>query len=339
MFYILVLLMIILYVFACMGVELFTKNVKLREDPIFDAYVQQYWTDLPISMLTLVQFVNLDSIGAIYTPMVKAEPTMLVFFVAFILLVSVCLMNLITAVIVENSFEQAKSDQAYAKKERERAMSKLMPIVRDIFDSLDKDGSGTVTLEEFAMADESVQESLEKVCQTDDLVELFEMLDVDGSGSVEIDEFSEQLAAFGTIDQPFINVRLMKQIELTRKEIKQNRIYNIDRFKAFDAKLDGLQEDMKDIKMMISGFTGLRTPRGPIGEVGSPKVVKEPISPESPDSGEPDSPFDSPLHAEIELVAADGAFMNAEPAISKSAVAVSFDDMASPALLKSAAAA
>ena len=33
------------------------------------------------------------------------------------------------------------------------------------------------------MADESVQESLEKVCQTDDLVELFEMLDVDGSGS------------------------------------------------------------------------------------------------------------------------------------------------------------
>ena len=35
-------------------------------------------------------------------------------------------------------------------------------------------------------ADESVQAALEKVCPTDDLVELFEMLDVDGSGSVDV---------------------------------------------------------------------------------------------------------------------------------------------------------
>merc|ERR1719247_1223877 len=175
MFYILILLVIILFVFACMGVELFTKNVKLREDPVFDAYIQQYWADLPISMLTLIQFVNLDGIGAIYTPMVRSEPTTGLFFISFMLIVSICLMNLVTAVIVEGSFEQAKSDQIFAKKERQRAMSKLLPVVRDIFAELDKDGSGKVTLEEFADADEAVQLALEKVCQTDDLVELFEM--------------------------------------------------------------------------------------------------------------------------------------------------------------------
>ena len=32
--------------------------------------------------------------------------------------------------------------------------------------------------------------------------------------------FAEQLANFGTTDQPFINVRLMKQMELARREIK-----------------------------------------------------------------------------------------------------------------------
>merc|ERR1719460_3174742 len=105
MFYIFVLLIIILYVFACMGLEIFTKNVTLRKDPLFNSYVEEYWTDLPTSMLTLIQFVNLDSIGDIYTPLVLAEPTLVFFFVAFMLIVSICLMNLVTAVIVEGSFE------------------------------------------------------------------------------------------------------------------------------------------------------------------------------------------------------------------------------------------
>jgi Ca2+-binding EF-hand superfamily protein len=260
MVYILVLLVIIVYVFACMGVEIFTKNSKLREDPVFDFYVEKYWTDLPVSMLTLIQFVNLDGIGAIYTPMVRSEPTTGLFFVSFMLIVSICLMNLVTAVIVEGSFEQAKSDQIFAKKERQRAMSKLLPVVREIFAQLDKDGSGKVTLEEFADADYSVQLALEKVCQTDDLVELFEMLDVDGSGSVEIEEFAEQLANFGTTDQPFINVRLMKQLELARREIKSiyTRVDNVQasvnrQLGSIDSRFEGVEDCLIEIKMMIEG--------------------------------------------------------------------------------------
>jgi hypothetical protein len=169
-------------------------------------------------------------------------------------------MNLVTAVIVEGSFEQAKSDQIFAKKERQRAMSKLLPVVRDIFAQLDKDGSGKVTLEEFADADESVQLALEKVCQTDDLVELFEMLDVDGSGSVEIEEFADQLANFGTTDQPFINVRLMKQLELARREIKSiyTRVDNVQaavhhKLGNIDSRFEGVEECLIEIKMMIEG--------------------------------------------------------------------------------------
>jgi voltage-gated sodium channel len=272
MIYILVLLIIIIYVFACMGVEIFTKNSKLREDPTFDLYVERYWADLPVSMLTLIQFVNLDGIGAIYTPMVLSEPTTGIFFISFMLIVSICLMNLVTAVIVEGSFEQAKSDQIFAKKERQRAMSKLLPVVREIFAQLDKDGSGQVTLEEFADADESVQLALEKVCQTDDLVELFEMLDVDGSGSVEIDEFADQLANFGTTDQPFINVRLMKQLELARREIRSinKRVDNVQasvnqKLGSIDSRFDGVEDSLSEIKMILDGSGSVR---------GNPMITK-----------------------------------------------------------------
>ena len=42
----------ILFVFACVSVELFAKNTRLREDPVFDSYVERYWADLPVSVLT-----------------------------------------------------------------------------------------------------------------------------------------------------------------------------------------------------------------------------------------------------------------------------------------------
>ena len=87
---------------------------------------------------------NLDGIGAIYTPMVHAEPTMILYFATFMLIVSICLMNMVTAVIVESSFEQAKTDRDFAKSERSRALQKLMPQVREIFQKLDLDGSGNV---------------------------------------------------------------------------------------------------------------------------------------------------------------------------------------------------
>ena len=161
-------------------------------------------------------------------------------------------------------------------------MAKLLPFVREIFDTLDKDNSGNVTLEEFVEADETVQEALEKVCQTDDLIELFEMLDVDGSGSVEIDEFSEQLASFGTIDQPFINIRLMKQLELARKELKNNRDNNTQRFSQVDSKLNKLGEEMVAIKAMLSdlgraaGLPQLGIPVGAIAEVGEKRSPMAP---------------------------------------------------------------
>ena len=58
----------------------------------------RYWSSLPIIMLTLVQFVNLDSIAAIYTPCIRANPWLALYFLAFILIVSVAVMNLVRRV-------------------------------------------------------------------------------------------------------------------------------------------------------------------------------------------------------------------------------------------------
>merc|ERR1719399_135750 len=99
-----------LYVFACVGVEIITKN-DANEDIEFKMLVDTFWCDIPTSMLTLVSFVNLDSISSMYVPMIKKDITLVFYFMPFILVVSIALMNLVTAVIVEGAIEQAHADR------------------------------------------------------------------------------------------------------------------------------------------------------------------------------------------------------------------------------------
>merc|ERR1719506_694936 len=64
MAYTFILILLILYLFANLAVEIITKDTDLREqNPDFDLIVREYFPDLFTTMMTLVQFVTLDSIG------------------------------------------------------------------------------------------------------------------------------------------------------------------------------------------------------------------------------------------------------------------------------------
>ena len=55
---------------ACLGFELITKNKNSR-DEAFKLQVESRWCDLPTIMLTLVSFVNADSIAGVYEPRIR----------------------------------------------------------------------------------------------------------------------------------------------------------------------------------------------------------------------------------------------------------------------------
>merc|ERR1712196_680481 len=112
--------------------------------------------------------------------MCRHNNALVVYFATLTLLVSICLMNLVTAVIVESSFEQASQDKEVAKAHKAQVVDKMLPKLREMFDTLDADGDGEITLEEFGNCDQATREHLCELFNTDDLVELFEILDVDG---------------------------------------------------------------------------------------------------------------------------------------------------------------
>ena len=91
-------------------------------------------------------------------------------------------MNLVTAVIVEGSFDQAKADVEATKALKIVKMRKIVPKLHALFTELDEDKNGSLSINEIANANEQLRGELMQFVPADSLAEVFDLLDVDGSG-------------------------------------------------------------------------------------------------------------------------------------------------------------
>jgi len=204
--------------------------------------VNEFYPGILPTMVTLIQFVILDSIREAYMPLVHQEPLIVLYYVMFMLVVSVSMMNLVTAVIVEGSLGQAKHDQ---QSDNTARMAAILPKLRTLFHDLDSDGNGMITMEEAAHGDSEARRELMKIVQADNLEELFDMLDVDGSGEVDIDEFLDGIVRVSTSSEP---VRILKQLAVTRKELGE--IINMMQQSAETSVQDSVQAVLAEVKSM-----------------------------------------------------------------------------------------
>jgi Ca2+-binding EF-hand superfamily protein len=223
-----------------MAIEVITKDYALRAaEPEYDRLVSEFFPNLFRTMITLVQFATLDSIGGIYGPMIGYNPVMLsLFFISFLLVVSISLMNLVTAVIVEGSLEQASADKEVNSAYKAAAMKKMIPRIKELFAAMDVDESGTLDLEEVINSPLEVQEELGKVMEMDDMIELFEILDIDSSGSLDVEEFVDGITKLVTNDAPMEQLRMQKSLNIVRNDVKDVMYY------AKDIE-DNLREDIR----------------------------------------------------------------------------------------------
>eukprot|EP00418_Pyrodinium_bahamense_P067550 CAMPEP_0179088158 /NCGR_PEP_ID=MMETSP0796-20121207/40096_1 /TAXON_ID=73915 /ORGANISM="Pyrodinium bahamense, Strain pbaha01" /LENGTH=501 /DNA_ID=CAMNT_0020785681 /DNA_START=77 /DNA_END=1583 /DNA_ORIENTATION=+ len=203
------------------GIELIANNPLAGTDPEFQEVAQLYFSTLPGTMLTLMQFVCLDTIGAIYRPLVEKDGILAIYFTAIIVIVPVVLMNLVTAVIVGGALEQSQQDKEGLKLKEEQKTETLVQRLRTIFQALDEDNSGEVSREEIANINESDEVVLCSSTPLKHPVEIFNALDIDGTGAIGIEDFCHVFSKVASSDTPLETQRMTRQVNVILKRVKE----------------------------------------------------------------------------------------------------------------------
>jgi len=216
------LISILMYVGAVMGMELIRLDPDLELDHPFNIAAGNHFRDFFDAVLTLLQVFSLDSIGIIYKPLIKHQFYLLLYFMSFLLLLSIALMNLVTAVMVNSSLDQATQDKEALKAWESARRAKQIDHLKDMFLTLDEDGSGELTLDEINNAPEETQQQLKEIVATDDLKELFDMLDYDGGGTIGVEEFCDGILKATTRSTGILELgRLVKQCSDTLQNSRE----------------------------------------------------------------------------------------------------------------------
>eukprot|EP00928_Gymnodinium_smaydae_P028741 TRINITY_DN21848_c0_g1_i2.p1 TRINITY_DN21848_c0_g1~~TRINITY_DN21848_c0_g1_i2.p1 ORF type:complete len:655 (+),score=151.88 TRINITY_DN21848_c0_g1_i2:203-1966(+) len=214
------LLSLTIYIFGILGVELITKDPALTANPATSEIVHMHFRSLPIAMLTLLQFVNVDSCGAIYAPLITAKPELLVYFMSLLLIVSISVMNLVTAVLVEGALAQASGDKEMQRNALAKQLASSGKQLLEVFTALDRDNNGELHRDEVRCAsiDMLPVQVRERIANLD-MEELFDLLDEDGSGVLTPDEFVGGLFTFLVSSEPVSQIHLQKSVQAIKKTL------------------------------------------------------------------------------------------------------------------------
>jgi Ca2+-binding EF-hand superfamily protein len=185
----LLIIIVVLYVFAIASVELIGKH----EDFVNSAHTQERFGTLYKSMFTLFQVMTLDTwADSVVRPLMEKQPYLCLYFIFFITVSVFVLMNLITAVIVENAFSIAKDDEEMKAKQVEKRNQDEIKGLAIMFKDLDEDQSGELNKREFlnALTKPKFLNKLKMLdMKEEDCYEVWDLLD-DGDGLLTVEEFT-----------------------------------------------------------------------------------------------------------------------------------------------------
>jgi voltage-gated sodium channel len=190
--------MIIAFLYIC---AIFTTLVIGKNDKLYDPYFlesggwdhEEFFATVPRSMFTLFQIVTFESWSErIVRHVMQKQPGMVLFFVIFIAIASFGLLNIVVGVVVESTLSTSEKDDSKIKRAQERDRQRVFDHLREIFESADEDGSGTLTLSEVqkAINKPEIYNKLKMIdFPVEDPKQVFMMLDYDNSCELSIDEF------------------------------------------------------------------------------------------------------------------------------------------------------
>merc|ERR1712070_741562 len=147
--------------------------------------VQEHFGGLAECCLTLLRILTYDGWTDILDAVARVDSSVewwfaiTAYFISFMLIGSIALMNLVTAIMVESSIRQAKEDREAQSSWELSKKRALIPKLQQMFMTFDVDGSGEIDLDEIANAPAELKGQLAQIVQIDSIEELFRLIDYD----------------------------------------------------------------------------------------------------------------------------------------------------------------
>eukprot|EP00927_Polykrikos_kofoidii_P015036 TRINITY_DN16674_c0_g1_i1.p1 TRINITY_DN16674_c0_g1~~TRINITY_DN16674_c0_g1_i1.p1 ORF type:complete len:1037 (+),score=155.95 TRINITY_DN16674_c0_g1_i1:97-3207(+) len=190
----LILMFLIIYVFGMLMVQSVRDHITDYGDSIADLDgLEMFWGTLLACMFTLFKSI----VGGIswhdcVVPLDDLPQFLLFVFLIYVLFMYFAVLNVITAVFCENAIQSKRNDQDVVMQEQLLDKSNYVQKLRNLFNLIDEDASGSVTCEELKrFLDRELSGAffeyleLDVSCASD----IMRLIDLDGSGELDIDEF------------------------------------------------------------------------------------------------------------------------------------------------------
>jgi len=204
LFWTIVVVFFVTYGFGIMGLILITEPMQeIASDPSTSsedlARIASLLTmigGLDRVMYTLVQVLTGDSFHSFMREILYFVPGSWVYFYSYIAFAVIVLMNLVTAIIVENAMQTSANDHEQQLQEKSAKESKQIKELMHIFELMDEDHSGTISWKEFKNSwkrkDVSTTWTLLDF-RKQDCQELFQLLDT-GNGEISVKDFFDGIS-------------------------------------------------------------------------------------------------------------------------------------------------
>lgn len=215
------LIFLIISVLACIAAELITKS-DLRTHPVTGPLIATRMQDIPNIVLSLLQFTTADNISTLYVPLVQARPWLAVYWLFTLLVVSILLMNLVTAIVVEDSITRASQDVEMQNARVKRKLKRYKPIIESVFEELDVSGDDCLQISEVIEGLKNMHALRTKIPEdlkcalSDKLVDLFEYIDIDGSGTLSKAEFIDGVVHLALTNVPVETIQIIQLLRFQR---------------------------------------------------------------------------------------------------------------------------
>jgi len=190
-----VLIMLIIFLFSIILTQAVTTHILTPDgaNAPYKGDMLRHWGTIGDSCYTLLKAMsNGVDWGAPSESLRHLNTTYFLLYIVYVCFMIFAVTNVVTGFFCEHAFEMASSDKEQMVQEQLRMKQMYIENFKQMFQELDEDESGDVTLEELNtfMQDDTLQAYLSHLNITaDNAWEIFRLVDFDRSGSVSIEEF------------------------------------------------------------------------------------------------------------------------------------------------------